>query len=304
LVGRATLPAAAAGILVLYGYGAATYGLFHLLDYPFFLGLAAYFALSVLPNAELSTLRFDLLRWTVALSLIWPSMEKFLYPGWIAQITAAHPELTLGFDVDTVITAAGVVEFGLSFALLWTPLVRRLAALCLALLLFAATFDFGKMDGIGHLMIIAILLLIFADPGRKQPHCNPAVAPLVSGTVLLAFIFLYAGSHTLYYGAPTALVMLASGAALLMVSFLCLRGPVGSLLRTISELLRWLITDSPRKKRDEAGDILTVQRSQGLSVPRRVTRSGHVVAMPANGSRPVPDSTDWATLRNRPSHSL
>jgi hypothetical protein len=304
LVGRATLPAAAAGILVLYGYSAATYGLFHMLDYPFFLGLAAYFALSVLPNAELSTLRFDLLRWTVALSLMWPSMEKFLYPGWIAQITAAHPELTLGFDVDIVITAAGVVEFGLSFALLWTPLVRRLAAVCLALLLFAATFDFGKMDGIGHLMIIAILLLIFADPGRKQPHCNPAVAPLVSGTVLLAVIFLYVGAHTLYYAAPTALVALASGGALLMVSFLCLRGPAGSFLRTISELLRWLITDSPRKKRDEAGDILTVQRPQGLTLPRRVAGSGHVVAMPANGSRPVPDPTDWATLRNRPSHSL
>jgi hypothetical protein len=304
LVGRATLPAAAAGILVLYGYGAATYGLFHMLDYPFFLGLAAYFALSVLPNTELGTLRFDLLRWTVALSLMWPSMEKFLYPGWIAPITTAHPELTLGFDVDTVITAAGVVEFGLSFALLWTPLVRRLAAVCLALLLFAATFDFGKMDGIGHLMIIAILLLIFADPGRKQPHCHPAVAPLVSGTVLLAVIFLYAGSHTLYYGAPAALVALASGAALLTVSFLCLRGLMGTLLGTISQLLRWLITDSPRKKRDEASDILTVQRSQGLTAPRRVTRPGHAAAMPANGSRPVPDPTDWATLRNIPSHSL
>jgi hypothetical protein len=295
LVGRATLPAAAAGILVLYGYGAATYGLFHMLDYPFFLGLAAYFALSVWPNAELSSLRFDILRWTVALSLMWPSMEKFLYPSWIAPITASHPELTLGFDVDTVITAAGVVEFGLSFALLWTRLVRRLAAICLALLLFAATFDFGKMDGIGHLMIITILLLVFADPGRKQPRPHPAVAPLVSGMVLLAFIFLYAGSHTLYYGAPTALIALASGAALLMVSFLCLQGLVERLL---------LVRDIPRKRRDEAGAPPTVQRPQGLTMPRRMTRSGHVVAMPANGSRSVPDPIDWATLPNRPSHSL
>src|SRR5215471_9225401 len=184
LLARATLPAAAAGILVLYGYGAATYGLFHMLDYPFFLGLAAYFALSVLQNDRLRSLRFDSLRWTVALSLMWPSMEKFLYPGWIAPIVTAHPELTLGFDVGTVITAAGVVEFGLSFALFWTPLVRRLAAAGLALLLFAATFDFGKLDGIGHLMIIAILLLVFADPGRKQARRRAIVAPLVSGMTL------------------------------------------------------------------------------------------------------------------------
>jgi hypothetical protein len=262
---RATLPAAAAGILVLYGYGAATYGLFHMLDYPFFLGLGAYFALSVVQNAKLRALRFDCLRWTVALSLMWPSMEKFLYPGWIAPIATAHPELTLGFDVGTFITAAGVVEFGLSFALFWTPLVRRLAAAGLALVLFAATFDFGKMDGIGHLMLMTILLLVFADPGRKPTRCRAAVAPFVSGTVLLALLFLYAGIHTLYYRAPpAALVPLASGAALLMVSFFCL-------LRIFSRLVRWLIMDSPWHERRELMDALTrtVQGPQGLAKPRR-----------------------------------
>src|SRR5215470_18361250 len=118
--------------------------------------------------------------------------------------------------------------------LLWTPLVRRFAAAALALLLFSATFDFGKMDGIGHLMIIALLLLVFADPGRKQASCSPAVAPLVGGTTLLAIIFLYAGFHTLYYGAPPAAVVpLGSGAALvvLAISFLCLPGLVQGLRR-------------------------------------------------------------------------
>ena len=281
LIARATLPAAAAGILVLYGYGVATDGLFHMLDYPFFLGLAAYFALSISHNAKLRAFRFDCLRWTVALSLMWPSMEKFLYPSWIAPILAQHPELTLGIDVGTVITAAGVVEFGLAFALFWTPLVRRFAAAALALLLFLATFDFGKMDGIGHLMIIALLLLVFADPGRKQASCRPAVAPLVGGTTLLAVIFLYAGFHTLYYGAsPAALVPLASGAALavLAVSFLCLPGLAHGLRRAIRRrLLLWLI------ERDEAGDTLTVQRPRELARPRPVTRSERLVAVRAHG---------------------
>jgi hypothetical protein len=50
------------------------------------------------------------LRWTVAFSLTWPSIEKLLYPGWVAQILAEHPELGLAFDAATVITGAGVVE--------------------------------------------------------------------------------------------------------------------------------------------------------------------------------------------------
>ena len=279
LLARATLPAAAAGILVLYGYGAATYGLFHMLDYPFFLGLAAYFALSTSQNAKLRSFRFDCLRCSVAFSLMWPAMEKFLYPAWIVPILTEHPGLTLGVDVATVITAAGVVEFGLAFALLWTPLVRRCAAAALALLLFAATFDFGKMDGIGHLMLIALLLLVFADPGREQPHCHPAVAPLVSGMAMVSVIFLYTGSHALYYGSSqTALDPLASGAslALLAVGFLCLPGLARRLLRAVRRrLLLWLIRWN---ERDGAGDILTAPRPQGLATQQPATRPESLVA--------------------------
>ena len=301
LVSRATLPAAAVCILVLYGYGVATYGLFHMLDYPFFLGLAGYFALSASRNDRLRSFRFDWLRCTVAFSLLWPSMEKFLYPAWIVPILTEHPELTLGFDVATVITAAGVVEFGLSFALLWTPLVRRVAAATLALLLFASIFDFGKMDGIGHLMLITLLLLVFADPGRKQAYCHPVVAPLVSGTVLLAVIFLYAGSHTLYYHSSlAALEPLAKGMglALLAISFLGLTGLAYGWPRAIRRrLLLWLI------KQDEADHILARPTTMPRSMPRGMTRSGQVAAVPATGSGSVRDRTEWATLHNRPSHS-
>jgi hypothetical protein len=218
---RATLPAAAAGIVALYAYCVAVYGVFHMLDYPVFLGLAAYFALSVSRNAKLRAIRFDIVRSTVALSLLWPSMEKFLYPAWVAPIAIEHPELTLGIDVSTVITAAGVVEFGLCFAVLWTPLVRRLAALALALLLFAATFDFGKVDGIGHLMIIAILLLVVADPGKGVAR-NVALAPPASAAGLMAALSLYSGLHALYYGSvDVALMPLVAGGVFLIACLLC-----------------------------------------------------------------------------------
>jgi len=225
LFGRATLPAAATGVFVLYGLGIATYGLFHMLDYPVFLGLGAYFALSVSRDPRLLAFRFDCVRWGVALTLMWPSMEKFLYPGWVAPIAAAHPQITMGFDVATFITAAGVVEFGLAFALFWTPLVRRLAALALALLLVGAMFEFGKTDGIGHLMIVAILLVMVADPDTQRNRHYPALAPLMSGVALLAMLFLYTGAHTLYYGSwRAAVIPLINGAALLAAGLLYVSG--------------------------------------------------------------------------------
>jgi hypothetical protein len=213
---RATLPAAGAGILVLYGYGAVTYGLFHMLDYPIFIGLGVYFILSISQTSKLLAFRLNLLRWTVALSLLWPSMEKFVYPAWVAPIALTHPELTLGFDVSTVVTAAGVVEFGLAFALFWTPLVRRLAALAFITLLTAATFDFGKVDGVGHLLVIAVLLVVLADPGRQHPGCRPMVAPLVSSAAWLATILLYTGGHALYYRSQSSALLSLAGSAVLL----------------------------------------------------------------------------------------
>lgn len=233
LIARATLPAAGAGIAVLYCLAVDTYGLFHMLDYSVFPGLAAYFALSTSRNARVHAFRFECLRWSIALSLLWPSMEKFLYPAWVAPIVTAHPLLTLGFDVATVITAAGVLEFGLAFALLWTPLVRRLGALALAtLILFASTFNLGRLDVMDHLLIIAVLLVVAAEPGKEQPRCRPAISPVVSGTALLAAIFLYSGAHTLYYGTwSAAFVPLASGTALLAIVFLNLHGFAHALAR-------------------------------------------------------------------------
>ncbi len=76
----------------------------------------SFFGLSASQNTKLRIFRFDFLRWTVASTLLWPSMEKFVYPGWVAPIAIAHPEITLGFDVTTVVTAAGVVESGLALA--------------------------------------------------------------------------------------------------------------------------------------------------------------------------------------------
>lgn len=272
LFGRATLPAAGAGILVLYGYSVAVYGVFHLLDYPVFPGLATYFVLSVSQRPALLRWRLDCLRWTVALSLLWPSMEKFVFPSWIAPIAAEHPELTLGFDVSTFITAAGVVEFGLAFALFWTPMVRRLAALVLALILTSATLDFGRIDGIGHMLIIVILVVVIADPGEKPVYCAQVLAPLTSAVVLPAFIFLYSGAHSLYYGkSQTGLILFVSGVALLALILAYLNGLFAfltklsaSLSQRLAEVADQLIAVNSNSIRRNKTDGLVNRASRDL----------------------------------------
>jgi hypothetical protein len=94
---------------------------------------------------------------------------------------------------------AGMVEFGLAFSLLWTPLVRRLAAVALLSMFVSAAFEFGKIDAIGHMVIVVILLAIAADDGNA-PGRLPVMAPLCLSAALVLTIILYYGGHALLFG--------------------------------------------------------------------------------------------------------
>ena len=74
--------------------------------------------------------------------------------------------MTMGYDAEFFMQAAGVIEFTLAFALIWTPLVRRVSAIMLAAAFIAAIAQFGKIDAIGHALIIVVLLAISADNVR------------------------------------------------------------------------------------------------------------------------------------------
>src|SRR5262249_16256585 len=79
---RAPMPVSALGIAALYGAGIAQYGIFHMLDYPIFLGLAAYLALSGLQQNLFGLRPLDVARWAAAVTLMWASVEKWAYPDW------------------------------------------------------------------------------------------------------------------------------------------------------------------------------------------------------------------------------
>ena len=167
MLSRRTMPLSAFGIFVLFDIGVWNYGGFHLADYPVFLGFAAYLALTGGQTDFFGTRPIDVLRYAASITLMWASIEKWVYPQWSYPLLIQHPEMTLGFAPDFYMRAAGAIEFALAFSLWWTPLVRRIGAIMLTAMFVSAVFEFGKIDMIGHSLIVVALVGIIADDGGK-----------------------------------------------------------------------------------------------------------------------------------------
>lgn len=201
LIWRRTMPLTGLGIVFLFSFATAQYGVFHLADYPVFLGVALYLILRGLEIEPFGIRPLDIVRWTAAVTLMWASVEKWAYPQWTDPLIAAKPSMTMGASPELFMQAAGVIEFTLAFALIWTPLVRRTAALILAGVFISAVFEFGKIDAIGHSGIIVVLLGIAADDVRAKVRVRHAVmAPAWYAASLGVFLLLYYLGHAALFG--------------------------------------------------------------------------------------------------------
>jgi hypothetical protein len=204
LIWRRTLPLAALGIVFLYGLAVHNYGVFHLMDYPIFLGVAAYLALTGLRCSAFGMRPLDVVRWAASITLMWASVEKWAYPEWSYPLFTTHPAMGMGFDPQFMLQAAGAVEFALAFALICTPLVRRVAGIILIFLFTSAVFEFGKIDAIGHSVIIVMLVAFVADDaGPKAPRLawRPFLTPTVGyATALAGFVYAYYEAHAAMFG--------------------------------------------------------------------------------------------------------
>lgn len=144
VVPRATRPVAASGIIGLWFLALRDYDIFHLLDYlALGVGVAAYLVLESSDKPEWRKSRFEVLRWGVAIALMWSSPEKFAYPDWFYPLVVEKPFLTFGLPRDVFIPMAGVAEFTMGFGMIWTPLVRRLSAIALFVIFNAAVYPSG-----------------------------------------------------------------------------------------------------------------------------------------------------------------
>ncbi len=201
LIDKRTLPLASLGIVTLFTIALANYGAFHLADYPIFLGVAVYLAAVGLDRTIFGARPLDFLRWSLAITLMWASVEKWAYPGWTYPLFVSHPDMTMGFSPAFYMRAAGIVEFALAFALTLTPFSRRCAAIMLAAIFISAVPAFGKIDAIGHAGVIGVLFALMLDDAKAQPSLRRiATLPIGFGTALAAFIGVYYVAHAALYG--------------------------------------------------------------------------------------------------------
>ncbi|KAB0654026.1 hypothetical protein [Burkholderia territorii] len=153
-------------IVVLYAMGASQYGMFHMLDYVIFIGIAAFLVLVSLFRGQHVERALAILRLSTAFSLLWGAIEKFAYPDGFHQLFDAYPYLTFGLDRTFFLWSAGFVEFVCAYLLV----AGRLSAKgsCVVLLFFfgIAVIPFGMVDAIGHCMFAASLIALLCTPNR------------------------------------------------------------------------------------------------------------------------------------------
>ena len=198
------------GLLCLYCFALEQYGVFHLLDYPIFLGIAAYLAIHSLKINRLLPFAGSVLVTAVSGTLLWASFEKWAYWVWTVPLLAEHPTMTLGINPKTFIVLAGFVEFFLAYFLLAGRFLGRVAAFMLLTMFVSAVLDFGLIDLVGHLLIIVSLIVIILQ--GVQPVTNLISFPRLGVTngafaclgilvsVLGAYGVSYFGLHHLLYG--------------------------------------------------------------------------------------------------------
>jgi hypothetical protein len=147
-------------ILYLYAYAMMEYGVFHLLDYVIFVGLAFYLILSGISHPSVEKWRLPILYYGLIFSFLWSAVEKVAYPQWFYPFLEKHSFLTMGLDMDLFIACAAFVEFVLFFLLLISNNGTILLAFAINLLITVGNIYFGKVDAIGHFPTNFILLII------------------------------------------------------------------------------------------------------------------------------------------------
>lgn len=210
-ISRFTTPGIGVGIFILYFSAMGQYGVYHLLDYMIFLGIAYFFIATAIPTGSWKKSGFIVLYALTGICFLWIAVEKFAYPQWTYPLLAESPDLLMGMNPYPYMILAGFVEFVIVFLLLGAAsVVTRIIALGFQTIFVLAIFKFGLIDAVGHLMIIAILfVMIVRGPtdarnilvlSTKSPQME---AYFMTGLYYLAFVnafLLYYGLHWVFYG--------------------------------------------------------------------------------------------------------
>ncbi len=211
VISKRTMFLTGIGVFVLYVAAATQFGIFHLLDYMIFLGIGYYLTVADTGIKGWIKSGFVVLFAAAGLTLIWAAVEKFAYANWTISVLADKPHITMGMSPQIFMKVSGFIEFFVTFILLGAvSVVGRLISLGFMSIFVLAVFEFGTLDAVGHMMIVAILfVLIVRGPTDAR---NMLVLPdkslfteayFMTGLYYLAFVtifILYYGIHYLAYG--------------------------------------------------------------------------------------------------------
>lgn len=211
VISKRTMFLTGLGVFVLYIAAAFQFGVFHLLDYLIFLGIGYFLTVANTRKVAWVKSGFVVLFAAAGLTLIWAAVEKFAYSHWTISVLADKPHVTMGLSPAIFMKLSGFIEFFVTFILLGAvSVVGRLISLGFMSVFVLAVYEFGVLDAVGHLMIVAILwVLIVRGPTDAR---NMLVLPdkslfteayFMTGLYYLAFVtifIIYYGVHYLAYG--------------------------------------------------------------------------------------------------------
>lgn len=189
--------AGAAVLLGLFAYSISEFGLFHLLDYGFYLALIGALALR---RTKLERWAFPILYLGTGLSLCWVAVEKWIYPNMSMDIIEHHHIPTFGFAPGHFIVLCAFIEFVVGY-LLVVGILNRLLSIVLTCIFITTTMLFGYTEVVGH-FIIHVVLLIFIIEGTsfyKPPVDMHEGALNRIVFVMLNFLFVLATYLLIYY---------------------------------------------------------------------------------------------------------
>ncbi|SRR6266581_2641838 len=201
MLSRRTSWLGALGMLGLFALAVAEYGVFHMLDYPIFLGIAAYLAIDSRWRGTYLDIGSMMLRVSTGLSLLWGGIEKFAYPEWSYMLLQQRPELTMGFNPEFFLVAAGFVEVCAAFLMIAGLLAARAAAALLLAFMITGVIVFGMVDAIGHLLImVPLVMIILSRNSYGMQLALPTRPLLMAGGQMAAFYVTLLGLVGAYYG--------------------------------------------------------------------------------------------------------
>ena len=170
-------------LLGLFLYQLSVAGLFHMLDYGFYIAIIA---VLLVGKTKLENWGFPFLYLGTGLSLCWVAVEKLVYPSMSVNIIQNHHVPTFGFAPETFVVLAAFIEFVVGY-LLVVGILNRVLAFVLTLIFISTTMLFGVTEIIGHFMI-HIILIIFIIEGVS--FYDPPISIHKSKLDQMVFVFL------------------------------------------------------------------------------------------------------------------